>query len=324
MKAKIKVVILAEQSNLNEQLAVTVGRDWWDVIIQEDKVVVASRKDYEVPSPQWRDKDDMELDRKVHSLIDGVVGHVRNAIYMSYGLTLKWGYEAWYGHTHAINTLNLYPSIHQDGASTKYSPESLDIMRSIFNDLGTVKSPAVRTMMSYWRRAEELSDLSFHTEAYLNFFKVLESFEYMAENSAVRISLLDRFAPKGASGKDRVPMQRIRKHVGKSVSDGALVKHINKAAAIFASANYSVKITSGFFIYILDLIHIRNNYNVAHHLLRTLKNDSFMGVGQHSDEFEHVIPDLHNIKTVAKLMMLNYAYPGKYKYDSKEHSWELN
>lgn len=323
MRANIRLAIIVEKTNLKETLTVTMGRDFWDIQLEGSLMTVASRDEYEVPEQGWSGKDDMELDSKVHRMVDGVVAHIRNTSYISFGLTLKWGYEAWYGQTHAINTLDLYPSIHQSGSSTTYNHEILDVGRSIFNDLGSTRNDAARTMMSYWRRAEELSDLSFHSEAYLNFYKVMECFETLKENDVVRNELLDRFAPLVPGTKRRLPMKKIRKHVGRHPSDDALVKHVIKAVTMCASAKFTAKMSTNLFIYILDLIHVRNHYNVAHHLLRKLKNDNFIGVGQHSDEFEHVIPDLNNIKNISKMMMLNYVMPGKYYYDSKEHSWEF-
>jgi len=323
MKAKINIIILAEQSNLVEQLTVLVGRDWWDIHIESERLTVISRKEYEVPDVGWSGKDDMDLDSKLHRLIDSVVAHTRDTAYISFDLTLKWGYEAWYGQTHAVNTLDLYPSIHQNGSTTTYDIAALDVSRAIFNDLGSTKNAAARTMMGYWRRAEELSNLSFHTEAYLNFFKVLECFETLNENENARNALLDRFAPKVAGTKRRLPMKKIRRHIGKTPNDDALVKHIAKAATMFASAKSSVKLPSDFFIFVLDLIHVRNHYNVAHHLLRVVKNDWFIGVGQHSDEFEYVIPDLNNMKSVSKMLILNYTNQGKYQYNGREHKWEF-
>jgi len=323
MKAIIKIVILAEKSNLDENLAVVVGKDWWDIRIKATQLLVTSRIEYEVPAPGWSGKDDMELDGKLHRHIDRVVAHIRNTVYISFGVTLKWGYEAWYGQTHAVNTLDLYPSIHQNGMSTTFDIDTLEVQRTIFNDVGSTKNTTALTMMGYWRRAKELSELSFHAEAYLNYFKVLECFESLQENEPVRKALIDRFAPKIEGSKDRVPMKTIRRHAGTAFSDGALVKHIVKAATIAASANFSSKMSSRFFIYILDLIHVRNHYNVAHHLLRVVKEDWFIGVGQHSDEFERVIPDLSNMKTVSKMMILSYLHEGKYKYNGRDHRWEL-
>ncbi len=322
MLSNIRITIPVEHSNLNEQHVVKVGRDLWGVQVGADSIIIHSHKQYLVPGSH-NDDDYMELDRKVNKLIDKVAAHVRNTTYMSYGLSMQWGYEASYGSTRSINTLNLYPSIHQSGTSITFSPEAIAIDRQLFNDLGSVKDSKAKVMMSYWRRAEELSDLSFHSESFLNFFKVLEGLEHLEENGAVALALLDRFAPLKGKGKKRTPMPTIRRHVGKYPNDDALVKHITKATHIFASANFPATISTPLFMFILDLISMRNHYNVAHQLVRDNKYDSFSGIGQHSDEFSHVIPNLSNIKTVAKLMILDYTYPNKYKYNSKEHKWEL-
>lgn len=323
MKAKIKIVIISERTNLNESLRVLVKKDWWDVKIEATQVTVISQKEYNVPEHNWSKEGDIDLDSQLNRRIDGVVAHVRDCSYISFGLTLKWGYEAWYGSVHANSSLDLVPSIHQSGSSTTFDINDLDIERAIFKDVGSTKSATVRTMLGYWRRAEELSDLSFHTEAYLNYFKVLECLESLKENDHIKKMLTDRFAPNPSGAKDRTPMKKIRRHVGKGVSDGSLVKHIIKAATIFASAGYSEKISSDFFIHILDLIHVRNHYNVAHHLLRVIKDDWFIGVGQHSDEFERVIPDLSNMKQVSKMMILNYIQHGKYQFNGRERKWSF-
>jgi len=238
---------------------------------------------------------------------------------------MEWGFEAWYGSTHVSDTLGLFPSIHQTGMSTTFNQKFIDAAKPIFKDVAKTRNSYAKTMLGYWRRGHELSDLGFHSEAFLNFFKSLECLEGLDENQSIQEQFLDRFVPfQLVNGRSkRLALKYIRKHVGKYPSDDSVVSHVKKAVRILATANTSPKMSSGFFIFVLDIIHARNNYNVGHKLLRLNPFDRFMGLGQHSDEFEHVIPNLGNIQTVSKLLILNYLFPKKYEYNNRTHKWSL-
>lgn len=321
MNSRIRINIPTEDSNLTESLQITIRREKWNVEIRDNLITVTSTKEYDVPSPGWSEGD-FDLDRKVNDMIDAVVGHVRNATYIAYGLSLRWGYEAWYGSTHASGSLNMFPSIHQTGSSTKYSPELLPIMKSIFEDLGSSKLKPVIIMLNYWRRAEELDDLGFHAEAFLNFYKVLECLEVMDENSTVKKSFLDKFSPvRTVDGKtERIPMTKIKRKFTSRRSNGSLVSHIERSSKMLATSNFT-QVNTNFMMYLMELTDVRNGYNVAHALAYYNKFDTYRGVGQHSDEFEYVIQDLWNVREMSKLLILNYAYPGKYKFDWREREW---
>lgn len=324
MNSRIRAEIPVIKSNLSVYLRIKVKNDWWRVQIGNEKITVISEKEYEVPSREWTEAD-IEIDRRLNDLIDAVIGHVRNATYFAYGLSMQWGYEAYYGTTRSSNSLEMFPSIHQTGSSIKYDDNILSVMKNIFEDVGSSKLKPLIIMLNYWRRAEELDDLGFHAEAYLNFYKVLECLEVMHENRSAKLAFLNKFAPvKTLNGKtDRIPMPTIRKKFGKLPSDGSLVKHIEKSSQMLATANYT-KISTNFMMYLMELTDVRNGYNVAHALAHYNQYDTYRGIGQHSDEFEYVIQDLWNINAMSKLLMLNYAFPGKYKFDWRERSWEIN
>lgn len=324
MKSQIRIQIPLEPSNLSFESSLYSDGNKWFVRVENDKAVIVSKKHYEMPDDadpaKW-----MESDRKLNHKIHKTIGHFRNSFYFAFGLTMEWGYEAWYGSTHAIDSLGLFPSIHQSGMSTNFNEKFIEIAKLIFEDVANTRNSSAKTMMGYWRRGHELSDLGFHSEAFLNFYKALECLEALDENQIVQEQFLDRFVPleKGKPKPKRLPLQYIRNHVGTSRKDDSIVKHVKKAVRMLATANTSPRMNSGFFKFVLDIIHARNNYNVGHKLLRLNPFDTFMGLGQHSDEFEHVIPNLHNIETLSKMLILSYLFPKKYEYVSKEHEWRL-
>ncbi len=324
MKTRVRIEVPTIESNLSESLKIKVRRDWWDITISNSKIIAISRKEYETPGVEWSN-DDLETDRRLQDLTDTVVGHIRNAMYFAYGLSMQWGYEAYYGVSRSSSSLEMFPSIHQTGSSIQYAPDRLKIMKQMFEDVGSSKLKPLIIMLNYSRRAEELNDLGFHTEAFLNHYKILECLEAMDENHTAKMGFLNKFAPVKTVGdkKDRVPMSTLQRKFGKRRSNGSLVSHIEKSAKMLATANFS-SVRTGFMMYLMELTDIRNGYNVAHALAYYNKYDTYRGVGQHSDEFEYVIRDLWNIETMSKLLMLNYAFPGKYKYDWKERAWELN
>ncbi|OGL22448.1 hypothetical protein A2707_03940 [Candidatus Saccharibacteria bacterium RIFCSPHIGHO2_01_FULL_45_15] len=324
MKARIRIEIPIEATDLNETLKIKVRGRWWSVVISETKMSVTSQTDHEIPGSEWKESD-IKLDRKLNNLIDTVMGHVRNATYFAYGISMQWGYEAFYGGTRASDSLDMFPSIHQAGMSTKFDPAILGAMKSMFEDVGSSKLKPLIIMLNYFRRAKELGDLGFHAEAFLNYYKILECLEEMDENQTAKIGLLNKFAPVKLVGgiKDRVPMVILTKKFGKRRNRGSLVSHIEKSSKMLATANFT-KVSSKFMSYFMGLTDMRNGYNVAHTLAYYNKYDTYRGVGQHSDEFEYVIADLSNIEDIAQLFMLNYAFPKKYDYDFKNRKWLIN
>lgn len=324
MKAKIRIEIPTEETNLNVSLKIKVRNHWWNVEISNSKINVISTIEHDVPGAGWTE-DDYNLDTKLHNLIDTVIGHVRNATYFAYGVSMRWGYEAYYGSTKATSDLEMFPSIHQSGMTTTYDEERLEIMKNMFEDVGSSKLKPLVIMLNYFRRAEELNDLGFHAEAYLNFYKILECLEAMDENHAAKIGFLNKFASvKNVQGiTNRVPMATLRRKFGKQRNNGSLVGHIEKSAKMLSTANLTFASTR-FMMYLMELTDIKNGYNVAHALAYYNKYDTYRGIGQHSDEFEYVIRDLSNIEDMAQLLMLNYAFPKKYQYDWRNRKWSLN
>lgn len=324
MKSQIRIQIPLESSDLAFESTLYSDGAKWSVSVQNNIATIISHKQYEIPDNEDPTKW-MELDRKLNNKIHKTIGHFRKCFYFAYGLTMEWGFEAWYGTTHANDTLGLFPSIHQEGMHTNFRKEYLDTANLIFEDVANTRNSFAKTMLGYWRRGHELSDLGFHSEAFLNFFKALECLEALDENQPIQDQFLDRFVPfeKGKPKPKRMPLKYIRKHVGSYPADDSVVKHVKKAVRILATANTSPGMSSGFFMFVLDIIHARNNYNVGHKILRINPFDTFMGLGQHSDEFEHVIPNLSNIQTLSKMLILSYLFPKKYEYDGKEHEWRL-
>ncbi|MFZ2544459.1 MAG: hypothetical protein WAW80_00585 [Candidatus Saccharimonadales bacterium] len=323
MKSKIRILIPTEKTNLDETLSVKVAGKKWNVKIDELRITLLSRDEYEVPGEKWTDTD-IEVDTNIHKTTNRIVGHVRNAMYLAYGVSMQWGYEAMYGNTKADDSLELFPSIHQKGTSITFNKKTLAVRREMFQDIGSINSKPVTLMLNYWRRAHELDDLGFDSEAYLNYYKVLECLEGMDENKAKKMEFLNKFAPiKLISGtKQRKPMTKIRRHLGKRPTDGQIEVQIIKASKILATSKFTF-ISTDFVIHLIDLINVRDEFNVAHNLMVYIPKDSYYGIGQHSDSFSYVIRYISSIAALSKLTILNYAFPKKYAYDWKEREWSI-
>jgi len=324
MKSRIRIQLSLESSNLSFSSLFACGGDKWTVEVGSNCVTLLSAEEYDIPGSEelerWS-KFDREISDKIHK----TVGHFRNAFYFSFGLSIQWGYDAYYGDTHEEDTLGMFPSIHQSGMNTEFSLQSSKVAKLIFNDVANTDASPVKAMLGYWRRGNELADLGFHSEAFLNYFKTLECLEELNKKNSIQQSLLDRFAPFISEGgrPKRIPAEIIKRHIGEGPSDPSVVRHIEKGAKILATANFPVSISDELFMFILDMIHARNHYNVGHKLLREAPFDRYIGIGQHSDEFEIVIPELANIENISKLLILNYLFPDKYTYNTRIRKWRL-
>ena len=66
MKARIRIEIPIESTDLNETLKIKVRGRWWSVAINETKISVTSQTDHEIPGSEWKDSD-VETDRKLNN-----------------------------------------------------------------------------------------------------------------------------------------------------------------------------------------------------------------------------------------------------------------
>jgi len=302
--SQIWVTIATEPSNLNFSTTLSLNGAKWDVVFSNNQIKATSHKRYPVPGRGFGDRD-----RTIENAMNQIVGHIRNLGYFSLGLDMKWGYEGGYDGTHIGASMDIFPSIHQN-SSTQFFANSIERGQRMINDLGSSRKKGLRSLLNFWRRAKELDELGFDSEAYLNYFKILECLAELNTDDVTKRAIVDRFSPGG------VPQKTLcKKYRAKTTADkNNLHRQILFAAKALSAANISPKLSRGLFIKVLDIVFMRHGWNVAHKLLRPNPYDTYDAIGQHSDEFRLVMIENIYISKITKLLILRYAKPGQYHF----------
>lgn len=90
------------------------------------------------------------------------------------------------------------------------------------------------------------------------------------------------------------------------------------ATAVFAGIGYDLRLRKSNLLYLLRIISIRNSWNVGHKIFRSNPYDTYDAIGQHSDEFRHVMIENIHLETACKYFILKYVTPQKFKLDSSK------
>lgn len=302
--SQLWVEIATEPSNLNFSTTLSLNGGKWEVVFSNNKVKATSHKLYPVPGTGFSAKD-----RVIEDAMNQIVGHIRNLGYFCLGLDMKWGYEGGYNGTHIGDSMDIFPSIHQN-SSTQFFPRSIERGRRMIDDIGSSRKKNLKSLLNYWRRAKELDELGFDSEAYLNYFKILECLAELNNDDVTKRAILARFSP------GRVPQKSLcKKYQAKTTADkNNLHRQILFAAKALSAANISPKLSRGLFIKVLDIVFMRHGWNVAHKLLRPNPYDTYDAIGQHSDEFRLVMIENIYISKITKLLILRYVKPGQYHF----------
>lgn len=302
--SQLWVEIDTEPSNLNFSTTLSLNGSKWDVDFSNNKIRATSHESYPVPGTGFDEKD-----RVIRSAMNQIVGHIRNLGYFSLGLDMKWGYEGGYTGTHIGDSLDIFPSIHQNG-SVQFNQSYLERAQRILADIGSSRKKNLKSLLNYWRRAKELDELGFDSEAYLNYFKILECLADLNTDDVTKRAIIDRFSPGG------VPQKTLcKRYRAKTPADQRNIhKQIVFAAKALSAANISPKLSRGLFIKVLDIVFMRHGWNVAHKLLRPNPYDTYDAIGQHSDEFRLVMIENIYISKITKLLILRYVKPGQYHF----------
>jgi hypothetical protein len=302
--SQLWVEIATEPSNLNFSTTLSLNGSKWDVVFSSNKIKATSHKLYPVPGTGFDEKD-----RVIRSAMNQIVGHIRNLGYFSLGLDMKWGYEGGYTGTRIGDSMDIFPSIHQNG-SVQFNQRYLERAQRILDDIGSSRKKNLKSLLNYWRRAKELDELGFDSEAYLNYFKVLECLAELNADDVTKRAIVDRFSPGG------VPQKTLcKKYRAKTTAEqNNLRRQIIFAAKALSAANVSPKLSRGLFTKVLDIVFMRHGWNVAHKLLRSNPYDSYDAIGQHSDEFRLVMIENIYIRKITKLLILRYVKPGQYHF----------
>lgn len=297
----IWVKITTQPSNINFSTTVSLNGEKWNVVFSNNYTRAESQKTYPLPQNNY-----IGDDRAIKNVMNRIVGHIRNLGYFSMGLDMKWGYEGGYGGVHVYaGGVDIFPSIHQN-SSVKYSEHRLNLAERIIKDTGSSRKKGLKTMLNYWRRAKELDSLGFDSEAYLNYFKVIECLSEL--NNPQYKKIVERFSPGGAPQKTLC-----KKYKAKTKADKRrLNRQICFVAKVFSATGSDSHIRRGFFMKVLDIVYVRHYWNVAHKLFRSNPYDSYDAIGQHSDEFSLVMIENIYISIITQLLVLLYIKPGQY------------
>lgn len=297
----IWVKITTQPSNINFSTTVSLNGEKWNVAFSNNYIRAESQKTY--PLPQNHSISD---DRDIENVMNRIVGHIRNLGYFSMELDMKWGYEGGYSgvYVHAEG-VDIFPSIHQN-SSAKYSEHSLELAERIIKDIRSSRKKGLKTMLNYWRRAKELDNLGFDSEAYLNYFKVIECLSEL--NNPQYKTIVERFSPGGIPQKTLCKKYRVKREADKRRLNG----QICFVAKALSAAGSDSRIRRGLFVKVLDIVYMRHHWNVAHKLLRSNPYDSYDAIGQHSDEFSLVMIENTYISIITQLLVLLYVKPGQY------------
>lgn len=300
-RSRLYVEVVTHKTNLNFTTEISLGDDKWNVAVGNNKIRAVSGKEYDVPMPGHSN---IAKDREIEHIMNKVVGHLRNIFYFSFELTMQWGYVGGYDGVQLQNNDGFFPSIHNNGTSSTsmaYTPESIVGNQMVLKDIRNSRVRGLKTMLNYWRRAKELDDLGFDSEAFLNYFKIVECLEQLNKNDKTAGAIKSRFSSQ------KTLQQRYKFRGHKQLSGD--IAFIAKA---LATANLDAKIKRGFAEKMLDIMYIRHGWNIAHKLLRPNPYDTYDAMGQHSDEFRLVMIENENIESITKFLILNYIKPGKY------------
>ncbi len=300
----IWVRITTEPSNVNFSTTLSLNGEKWDIVFSNNQIKATSQKTYPTPSTSFDSSD-----RVIENAMNQIVGHIRNLGYFSMGLEMKWGYEGGYQGTRIGAEMDIFPSIHQNG-SVQYSKHNLERAERIIGDIGSSRKRGLKSMLNYWRRAKELDELGFDSEAYLNYFKIIECLAELNNNSQYKQDIIARFSP------NKSPQKTLCKRYGAKTKDRRKSLHLQICfvAKALSTAGMDSHIKRGLFIKVLDIVYMRHGWNVAHKLLRSNPYDTYDAIGQHSDEFRLVMIENIYISKITKLLILRYAKPDQYKF----------
>jgi hypothetical protein len=196
----------------------------------------------------------------------------------------KRGFEGFIGE---IDTF--FPSTN-DLLTSAYSlnQEGLDVGIKVLEDIGKRYTKNTHRLLEYWRRGFELGEMWYFSEAYLNYFKILELMAKQVNTGSDPrfIALRDRF--NTTSFKQRYGFNK---------------KDIYFAAKIFAFWG-NRKTTVAMFRSMCKIAKIRNHYNVGH--TRAASQVSYYSaIGQFSDEFDITQHEGEFLRELTRLLILN-------------------
>jgi len=277
---------------------IRVGRHVWKININAGGplTLIQSMHDMSIPDtmsdPQYR-KALRELER--------AVSYMRSAVTFAFETPTKRGFESFVGEIDEF-----FPSARQKNAY-RQNVDALEIAVSVLGDVGRKYSPQLHRLLEYWRRGFELGEMWYFSEAYLNYYKILEAM-------AKRVNT-------GTNITYAVLKKRFHTDTKFEKRFGFNEKDVEFAAKVFASLGYK-KVTVAMFRTMCRIAKVRNHFNVGH--TQAPNNKGFYSaIGQFSDDFDLTGREGEALREITRLLILHSLGYTKYWANGVHGSYVL-
>jgi hypothetical protein len=261
---------------------IKVGRYMWSINfnIGGPKALIQSLHDFQIPS----DPTDPNYKSAVKEL-ERAVAYMRAAVTFAFDTPSKRGFEGFIGEIDFF-----FPSAN-DANTTAYKrgANGIAIGTQVLKDIGAKYTQELHGLLEYWRRAFELGEMFYFSEAYLNYYKILE----FMNNKIDRGTNTDY-----QTLRTRFNTDNFKRRNGVNYTD------VKFAASVFAFLGYP-KVTTPMFRMVCRFSKIRNHLNVGH--TRKIRKGAFYAAnGQFNNDFDLTAIEGDYLKEVSRLMILHY------------------
>ena len=297
------ITIKTKPNNLDFSAKVVINNSNWRIDFLGNSVRLSSR-DFSFRSEFFDDD------------LNPIVGHIRNVVYLAFEIGMYWGYKALVENSGLeVFEDGLLPESSHSETQIQLSNETIDASKKIFSDIVACDEQAIKSMLGYWRRARELEDLGFNSEAFLNYFKVIECLSEIEDNHEAREFI------KGHYCIGEEPNSKYKRKYDVD-TDHNMMKSISFVSKALASANLSHERFDGTLAdATLDALYIRHRWNVGHKIVGPRTDDKYDSVGQHSDNFDLTSTEIENMSEITKMLILSHVRPGKYLANNDNGVW---
>lgn len=293
LEVAIKVVPFGSHAPFEEHVHLD-GADW-RFSMRSGKIHLESSHTYAQPD----DLRDLNLYGEAVRHAEKAVAYARSLVTFSFELPTYRGFESFVGEID-----DFLPSC-KGANSYVLSKDAFVIGKEVLGDIGKQYDRDLHRLLEFWRRAYELEEMEYYAEAYLNYYKIIESMQKRVKQTpALFNDLKDRF---------RAQCQ----------ANGLNEKDLNVAARLFSHLAYPEHaITFTMFSAVCSAAHLRSNFNVGHAREAYLTND-YSASGQFSDDFDLLEEELGQLRDLSKVMILHSKGLREYYLDNVGGSWIL-
>jgi hypothetical protein len=259
--------------------------------------LIQSLHDFHIPDtmsdPQYRSAM-RELER--------AISYMRSAVTFAFETPTKRGFEGFIGELD-----DFFPSSNPK-TSYQLNEESLAVAVQVLEDIGKKYTRKLHRQLEYWRRGYELGEMWYYSEAYLNYYKILEAMAKSVNtgNSNIYASLKTRFNTN----------TKFKERYGFKEPDVVF------SAKVFAFLGYQ-RVTISMFRAICRIAKVRNHYNVGH-TQAVSKQGFYSATGQFSDDFDLTYTEGETLREITRVMILHSLGYNKYWLDGSRGPYILN